>query len=170
MRLGEALLDLGERAPGVEQIHEALGLAQASTLAEHLVLLVHAPLVHVPRDPDEALAVVDRAEALLGEEPQCRFCPIDYHVAAATACATAGENTRARAFLERIDGVTTLWNGGPWAAAAAEARAAVLSSEGETEAATQALRRAIAGYAAAGQGRSEARVRRSLTEHLHPRR
>jgi DNA-binding SARP family transcriptional activator len=170
MRLGEALLDIGERRAALEQIDEALALAQASSLAEHLVLLVHAPLVRAADDPDEALSVIDRAEALLGGEPQCRSCPLDYYVAAATACAAAAEIGRARAFLARIDDVTALWNGGPWAPAAAEARAAVLRAEGDRDGGIQALRRAIAGYAAAGQGRSEARVRRTLTEHSRPRR
>ena len=168
-RLGEALLDLGERGAAAEQLDEALALAHASSLAEHLVLVVHGPLLRVSEDPAEALAVVDRAEALLGEEPQCRFCPVDYYVAAAIVCAGAGDTARAHAFLGRVEEVAGLWNGGPWAPAAAEARAAVLRAEGETEAATQALRRAIAGYAAAGQSRNEARVRRSLTEHLRPR-
>ncbi len=170
VRLGEALLDLGERGAAIEQLEEALALAHASTLSEHLLLLVHGPLLRVSEDPGEGLAVVVRAEALLAEEPQCRFCPVDYYVAAATVCAAAGETTRARAFLRRVEDVTALWNGGPWAPAAAEARAAVLRAEGEREAATQALRRAIAGYAAAGQDRNEARMRRTLTEHLHPRR
>jgi hypothetical protein len=52
------------------------------------------------------------------------------------------------------------------APAAAEARAAVLGAEGDTEAATQALRDAIAGYATAGQRLNEARARRSLSQHL----
>jgi DNA-binding SARP family transcriptional activator/tetratricopeptide (TPR) repeat protein len=169
-RLGEALLDLGEHRAAEEQLDEALPLAHASSLAEHLVLIVHGPLLRVSRDPAEALAVVDRAEALLGEEPQCKFCPIDYYVAAATVCAGAGDTARAHVFLGRVEEVAGLWNGGPRAPAAAEARAAVLRAEGEKDTATQAFRRAIAGYAAAGQSRNEARVRRSLTEHLRQRR
>ena len=168
-RLGEALLDLGEREAAYEQLEEAIALAHASTLSEHLLLLSHGPLLRVSEDPVEALAVVGRAEALLGDEPQCRFCAVDYYVAAATACAGVGDTARARAFLGRVDEVAALWTGGPWAPAAAEARAALLRAEGEKNAATQALRTAIAGYAAAGQLRNEARVRRSLTQHLRPR-
>jgi hypothetical protein len=169
-RLGEALLDVGERSAAEEQLAEALALAHASTMAEHLLWIVHGPLLRVSEDPVEALAVVDRAEAMVGEEPQCRFCPVDYYAAAATVCAGAGDPARGHGFLGRVEEVAGLWNGGPWAPAAVEARAAVLRAEGEKEAATRALRSAIAGYAAAGQGRNEARVRRSLTEHLHPRR
>ncbi len=169
VRLGEALLDLGERGAAYEQLEEAVALAYTSTLSEHLILLVHGPLLRAAEDPAEALAVVARAEALLDGEPQCPVCSVDYHVAAATACAGVGDGARARAFLGRVDEVAALWDGGPWAPAAAEARAAVLRAEGEKDAAVQALRGAIAGYAAAGQLRNEARVRRALTRHLRPR-
>ena len=55
-----------------------------------------------------------------------------------------------------------LWNGGPRAPAANEARGAVLGADGDVEAATHALRRAIAGYATGGQRLNEAeRVVRS---------
>ena len=170
VRLGEALLDLGERGAAHEQLEEAVALADTSTLSEHLVLLVHGPLLRAAEDPAEAVAVVARAEALLDGEPQCPVCSVDYHVAAATVCAGVGDTARARAFLARVDEVAALWDGGPWAPAAAEARAAVLRAEGEKDAAVQALRSAIAGYAAAGQLRNEARVRRALGQRLHPRR
>ena len=65
-----------------------------------------------------------------------------------------------------MEATAGLWNGGPWAPAAAEARGAVLAADGDTEAATHALRRAIAGYATAGQRLNEDRARRSLNEHL----
>ena len=42
----------------------------------------------------------------------------------------------------------------------------MLAADGDTEEATQALRRAIAGYATAGQRLNEARARTLLTEHL----
>jgi hypothetical protein len=42
----------------------------------------------------------------------------------------------------------------------------VLGADGDQEAATDALRRAIAGYATAGQRLNEARARRTLDEHL----
>jgi DNA-binding SARP family transcriptional activator len=165
-RLGEALIHLGKRGAAREQLDEALALAHASALAGHLLYIVHGPLLRVPDDPAEALALVDRAEALLDENPQCQFCPVDYYLAGATACARAGDTTRAHVFLARVEKTAGLWNGGPWAPAAAEARGAVLAADGDTEAATHALRRAIAGYATAGQRLNEDRARRSLSEHL----
>jgi hypothetical protein len=65
-----------------------------------------------------------------------------------------------------VEATVGLWNGGPWAPAAAEARGAVLAADGDTAAATHELRRAIAGYATAGQRLNEDRARRSLNEHL----
>jgi DNA-binding SARP family transcriptional activator/tetratricopeptide (TPR) repeat protein len=165
-RLGEALIHLGKRGAAREQLDEALALAHASALAGHLLYIVHGPLLRVPEDPAEALALIDQAEALLDENPQCRFCPVDYYLAGATACARAGDTTRAHVFLARVEKTAGLWNGGPWAPAAAEARGAVLAADGDTEAAAHALRRAIAGYATAGQRLNEDRARRSLTEHL----
>lgn len=44
--------------------------------------------------------------------------------------------------------------------AAAEALGAGLAADGDTETATQALRRAVSGYRAAGQRLNEARARR----------
>ena len=167
-RLGEALIHLGERSAGRAQLEEALALAHASSLAGHLLFIVHAPLLRTAEDPAEALALLDRAEALLDESPTCQFCPVDYYLAGATACAQAGDTVRARAFLARVQHAAGLWNGGPWAPAAAEAHGAVLAADGDREAATQALRHAIVGYGSAGQRLNEARARRLLSEHLSP--
>jgi len=166
-RLAEALIHLGERSAAREQLEEALALAHASPLAGHLLFIVHGPLLRIPEDPAEALALVNRAEALLDETPpQCLFCPTDYYVAGATACAHAGDTTRAHTFLARLEATAERWNGRPWTPAVAEARGAVLGADGEHDAATRELRRAIAGYATAGQRLNEARARRSLNEHL----
>src|SRR5262249_58214658 len=107
-----------------------VALAHASTLAEHLVLIVHGALLRVSEDPVAALAVVDRAEALLGDEPQCRLCSLDYYLAAASVCAGASDLARGRAFLGRVEEVAALWNGGPWAPAAAEAPGGALAAPG----------------------------------------
>jgi len=165
-RLGEALIHLDERSAAREQLDEALALAHASALTDHLLFIVHGPLLRLPGDPAEALALVDRAEALLDETPHCLFCPVDYYLAGATACAQAGDTARAHAFLARVAATAGLWNGGPWAPAAAEARGAVLAADGDKEEATKALRHAIVGYATAGQRLNEARARRSLSEQL----
>ena len=162
MRLGEALLHLGDRAGARAQLEQALELAHVSALARHLLFLVYGALLRVPAESAEALAVIDRAETLFDPRWVCQFCPTGYHVAAATACARAGELERARRFLERADQGASGWRGGPWPAAVAEARAELLIAEDDGRAAADCLRRAAEGYAAAGQLLYERRARHAL--------
>jgi len=161
-RLGEALTILGERAEARAQIEEAIELGQVSSLSHHLDYLTHAPLLRVPEDPDEALLLVDRAEALLDPCPVCRFCPVEYHVSAAIVCARAGETARGRGFLERAEASAALWTGSPRAAAVAEARGTLLLAEGEPAEAEVAFLRAAEGYGAVGHRLHEERVREAL--------
>ncbi len=162
MRLGEALLHLGDRAGARAQLEEALELAHISPLAQHLLFLVYGVLLQVPDESAEALALIESAETLFDPRWVCQFCPTGYHLAAATVCARAGEPERARGFLERAEQGAERWLGGPWPAAVAEARAALLLAEGDERAAAAALRRAAEGYAAAGQLLRERRAREGL--------
>jgi tetratricopeptide (TPR) repeat protein len=162
MRLGETLLYLGDRPGARAQLEEALELAHISPIAPHLVYLVCGVLLQVPEDSAEALALIDRVETLFDPRWVCPFCPTGYHVAAAMACAGAGELERARAFLERAEFGASRWPGGPWPAAVAEARSALLLAEGNRRGAADALRRAAEGYAANGQLLGERRARQAL--------
>ena len=85
-----------------------------------------------------------------------------YGVAAAMACARAGQLGRGHDFLERAEYGAGRWRGGPWSAAVAEARAELLLAEDDDHAAADALRRAAEGYAAAGQLLNERRAREAL--------
>jgi DNA-binding SARP family transcriptional activator/tetratricopeptide (TPR) repeat protein len=158
-RLGEALAVLGRRAESRAQLEEAIELAHASSLAGHVMFMAYAPLVRAPQDPAEAMVLVDRAEALLDPVPSCKFCPIEYYVAAAIACARAGECERGRGFLARAEESAALWTGGPRSAAVAEARGELLRAEGRGEEAEVAFRRAVEGYAVVGHRLHEDRVR-----------
>jgi tetratricopeptide (TPR) repeat protein len=162
MRLGEALLHLGDRAGARAQLEQALELAHISPIAVHLVFLVCGVLVQVPDDSGEALDIIDRVETLFDPRWVCPFCPTGYNVAAATACAGAGELERAREFLERAEFGAARWPAGPWPAAVAEARAALLLAEGDRRSAANALRRAAEGYAANGQLLYERRTREAM--------
>jgi DNA-binding SARP family transcriptional activator/tetratricopeptide (TPR) repeat protein len=162
MRLGEALLYLGDRAGARAQLEQALELAHISPTASHLVYLVCGVLLQVPEDPAEALALIDRVETLFDPRWVCPFCPTGYNVAAAMACAGAGELERGRAFLTRAEFGASRWPGGPWPAAVAEARASLLLAEGDQRNAADALRRAAEGYAANGQLLGERRAREAL--------
>jgi len=161
-RLGEALLQLGDRAGARAQLEQALELAHVSPVSQHLLFHVYAVLIQVPDDETEALAIIDRAETLFDPRWVCRFCPTGYHVAAARVCTRAGRHDRARDFLVRAERGAAASPGGAWSAAVAEARAELLLSEGDGGAAGEALRRAAEGYAAAGQLRSERRARAAL--------
>jgi DNA-binding SARP family transcriptional activator len=162
MRLGEALLHLGDRAGARAQLEEALELAHISPLAQHLLFLVYGVLLQVPEESAEALALIERAEALFDPRWVCQFCPTGYYVAAATVCARAGEPERAREFLERAEHDADSRMGGPWPAAVAQARAELLLAEGDQRTAADSLRRAAEGYAAAGQLLNERRAREAL--------
>ena len=69
---------------------------------------------------------------------------------------------RGRRFLERAERGAGTWPGGPWPAAVAEARAELLLGEGHPRAAADAMRRAVEGYAAAGQLLNERLAREAL--------
>lgn len=162
MRLGEVLLELDDRAGARAQLDEALELAHISPLAQHLLFLVYGALLVVPDADAEALALIERAETLFDPRWVCPFCPTGYHVAAATVCARAGQLERGHQFLKRAEQGAASWPGGPWPAALAQARAALLLAEGDQRAAADALRRAVEGYAAAGQLLNERRAREAL--------
>ena len=162
MRLGETLLYLGDRSGARAQLEEALELAHISPIAPHLVFLVCAVLLRAAEDSTHALSLIDRVETLFDPRWVCPFCPTGYNVAAATACAGAGELERGREFLQRAEFGASRWPGGPWPAAVAEARAALLLAEGDRRNAADALRRAAEGYAANGQPLDERRAREAL--------
>jgi tetratricopeptide (TPR) repeat protein len=164
MRLGETLLHLGDRAGARAQLEEALELAHISPTAPHLVFLVCGVLLQVPEDSAEVLALMDRVDTLFDPRWVCPFCPTGYNVAAAKACARAGQLDRAGEFLQRAEFGAARWPGGPWPAAVAEARAALLLAEGDQRNAADALRRAAVGYAANGQFLNERRARQSLEQ------
>ena len=171
MRLGEALLHLGDRAGARAQLEEALELAHISPLAQHLLFFVYGVLLQVPEEGAEALTLIEGAEALTlieGAEtlfdPRwvCPFCPTGYDLAAATVCARAGQLARGHEFLKRAEHGAARWPGGPWPAAVAQARAELLLAEGNHHAAGDALRSAAEGYAPAGQLLNERRAREAL--------
>jgi tetratricopeptide (TPR) repeat protein len=89
-RLGEALAALGDTVGARAHLDDAVELSHGSPLAEHLLFLVHAPLLRLEPDADSALALVDAAEILLEDQGRCRFCPVSYTIAAASVCVRAG--------------------------------------------------------------------------------
>jgi tetratricopeptide (TPR) repeat protein len=160
-RLGEALFALGDPAGARAHLEEALELSHASSLASHLLFLVHAPLLRVQDDLDAALALVASSSVLLEDLAACNFCPVTYALAAGSVCARAGEPDRAEAFLERAERSAGLWPPGVWSPAVCEVRGEILVARGAPDAGIT-LRRALEGYAASGQGLNERRVRETI--------
>jgi ATP/maltotriose-dependent transcriptional regulator MalT len=76
------------------------------------------------------------------------------------ACARAGGLARARRCLAEADALAGMWQGGPWRAAAWEARAAVRLAEGDREQAAALLREAGGLFAECGRTVDQARCRR----------
>ncbi|MGH3022105.1 MAG: SARP family transcriptional regulator, partial [Gaiellaceae bacterium] len=158
LRLAEATLADGAGDEAARLLDESIGLARGSTLPDHLLYLAFAPKIRATADPEEALALVDEAEGLLDIRPRCPFCPIGFWVAGAIACARAGRLERSRAYLDAVERTALLWPGGPWPAAAAEARAELALAQGAHEDAARLLTEAAAGFARAGQPLAAARV------------
>ena len=130
---------------------------------------MYGALLLVPDEDAEALALIERAETLFDPRWVCPFCPTGYHVAAATVCARAGQLERGHQFLKRAEQGAASWPGGPWPAALAQARAALLLAEGDQRSAADAMRRAVEGYAAAGQLLNERRAREALERLRTPK-
>jgi tetratricopeptide (TPR) repeat protein len=162
-RLAEASLLLGDRDAAAAQIEEALPLAYHSSLAPHILPLAHRIAINVPVDPAEAIERLGRAESILDPDSMCGFCGVGYYVAAAGACAGSRETRRGWEFLARAERGAELWRGGtPWSAAIAQARGELLLAERRVPEATVSLRRAVEGFAGAGQRLNERLAREAL--------
>ena len=131
MRLGEALLHLGDRAGARAQLEEALELAHISPLSQHLLFLVYGVLLQVP-DDERGGAGADRARRdAVRPALGLPVLPDGLPRGRRAVCARAGQLERAREFLERAERGAAGWPGGPWPAAVAEARAELLLAEGD---------------------------------------
>ena len=127
MRLGETLLHMGDRAGARAQLEEALELAHISPLAQHLLFLVYGVAAPGPDEerrgagPDRARR--DAVRPALG----LPVLPTGYHVAAARVYARAAPPSVPGSSWRGPSRVRATWQGGPWPAAVAEARAELLS-------------------------------------------
>ena len=65
----------------------------------HLLQRVYGTMIEAAPDPVAARAVVDRAEATLGDDDRCSFCAVMLAVPAAIACADVGDIDEARRHL-----------------------------------------------------------------------
>ena len=90
-RLAEVRLARGDREDADRLLRRALPLARFSVLGMHLLHRVYGSMIAAAPDPVAARAVVDRAEATMGEIDHCIFCSVMLEVPSAIACADVGD-------------------------------------------------------------------------------
>jgi hypothetical protein len=106
-----------------------------------------------------ARAVVDRAEATLGQDDACLFCAVMLAVPAAVACADVGDVEAARRHLAVAQRSVLHWAGSSWEAALLEARAHLARAEGDGARFAALSQQAAEGFAAVGHLRDAERCR-----------
>jgi ATP/maltotriose-dependent transcriptional regulator MalT len=132
-RLAEVRLARGDREGTRQLLQRALRLARWSIMSMHLLQRIYGTMIAAAPDPFEARAVVDRAEATLGDNDHCTFCVVMLAVPAAIACADVGDVDEARRHLAMASGSAAIWDGSSWNAAVLEARAHLARAEGRPD-------------------------------------
>ena len=163
-RLAEVKLEQGDKEEARRLLERALPLARWSVLAMHLLQRIYGTMILAAPTPEAARALVDQAEATLGENDACSFCVVMLAVPAAIACAEVGDLDTARHYALVAEGSAQRWPGTAWAAAAQEARAHIARAEGDAGEAERLLSAAAAGFRAAGQPCDAARCTRAIDE------
>ena len=134
-------------------------LARDSGIPGHLIVRVYGVQVAATPDPAGAVRVVYEAERSLQRLHVCEPCSMGYRVQAAIAGARAGNLELARTQLEVADRIAGMWQGGPWASAAWEARGQLRLAEGDHTKAAALLNEAADGFAWSGRPLDERRCR-----------
>ena len=80
---------------------------------------IYGTMILAAPDPQAARALVDQAEATLGETDRCSFCVVMLAVPAAIACAEVGDLDAGTSTTRRVAECSAdRWPGTAWAAAA----------------------------------------------------
>ena len=161
-RLAEVRLLQGDRGEAQRLLQRALPLARWSLVARHLLQRIYGTMIAAAPDPVTARAVVDRAEATMGETDRCLFCDVMFAVPATIACADVGDLDEARRRLAEAEALATRWNGGAWDAAVTEAGAHLAVAQGDLLAAAGLYESAAELFEAAGQPLDARRCRQAL--------
>lgn len=150
-RLAEVRLAQGDRAEAQRLLHQALPLARWSVIGKHLLQRIYGTMITAADDGVAARAVVDQAEATLGENDACPFCGIMLAVPAAIACADTGDLPAAERHLADAEKSARRWGGVAWQGAVLEARAHLALARGDREGFHGLLDDASGRFALAGQ-------------------
>ena len=128
-RLAEVRLARGDRLSAQELLNRALPLARGSVISNHLLQRIYGSIIAAAPDAESARAVVDRAEATLGENDRCPFCAVMLAVPASIACAGVGDVQDAGRHLAVAEQSAARWEGSAWDGAVLEARAHLARAE-----------------------------------------
>jgi DNA-binding SARP family transcriptional activator/tetratricopeptide (TPR) repeat protein len=150
-RLAEVRLALGDRPGAQRLLQRALPLARWSLISLHLLQRIYGTMIQAAADPVAARAVVDQADATLGETDRCAFCDIMLAVPAAIACARVGDLHEARCRLADAEIVAERWGSDALRASVVEARAHVAVAEGDGDTGGQLFAQAAEMFQASGQ-------------------
>ena len=161
-RLAEVRLEQGKQEEARALLERALPLARWSVIASHLMQRIYGTMILAAPDPLAARALVDQAEATLGQNDRCSFCLVMLAVPAAMACAEVGDLEQARHYATRAEYSAGRWPGTAWAAAAQEARAHIARADGDPAESERLLSAAAEGFRSAGQPGDAARCIRAI--------
>jgi DNA-binding SARP family transcriptional activator/tetratricopeptide (TPR) repeat protein len=161
-RLAEVRLLQGDRSEAQRLLQRALPLARWSLIGMHLLQRIYGSMIAAAPDPVAARAVVDRAEATMGETDRCAFCDLMFAVPASIACADVGDLDEARRRLAQAEALATRWNVGAWTAAVTEARAHLVVAQGDPLEGERLFQSAAELFEAAGQPLDARRCRQAL--------
>ena len=75
-RLAEVRLEQGDKEEARRLLDRALPLARWSVIAKHLLQRIYGTMILAAPDAQAARALVDQAEATLGETDSCSFCVV----------------------------------------------------------------------------------------------
>ena len=156
-RLAEVLLARGDRDEAQRLLDRALPLARWSIMAMHLLQRIYGTMISAAPDPLAARAVVDRAEATLGETDRCPFCDVMFAVPASIASADAADLGAARRHLAVAEESASRWAGSSWEAAVLESRAHLARAEGRNAEFDALIREACRLFMACGHPLDAAR-------------
>jgi tetratricopeptide (TPR) repeat protein len=163
-RLAEVRLAQGDAVEARRLLQRALPPARWSVVAHHLMHRVYGTMITAAPTPETARAIVDQAEAGLGDRDSCSFCVVMFAVPAAIACARVGDLDQARHHIAVATNSTERWSGTAWTAALREAQAHLAVAEGDPEQARALLEEAVTGFESAGQPTDAGRARRTQEE------
>lgn len=160
-RLAEVRLARGDRAEAQRLLDRALPLARWSVIGLHLLQRIYGTMIAAAPDPRAARAVVDMAEATLGENDACPFCDVMLAVPASIACSDTLDVEGARRHLAVAEQSASRWEGRAWDAAVLEARAHLARAEGKAEDFKEILTEAARLFTASGHPLDAERVARA---------